>query len=322
MPFPLISVVVPVYNVQDYLRKCLDSIVRQTFQDFEAILIDDGSTDLSGKICDEYADKKQFFVYHQSNKGSSSARNLGMAHSHGKYQCFVDADDWLETTFLENLFLSISQSDSDVAISAFYTNNGNREQYFPNKPSILSGETIIKESLNGTIHSGLVFKIIKRELIQSNHLVFPPDNYFEDMYFNCALMLCAKSISYCQSAAYHYRFNPLSQTNDTNCDNRLNRYCEFSRNMTNLFDRFDMWNNKDFCHALYTEVNSQKLRLLKYFYNTKTHETLKQSFPHSSSHYQIKHIPDFFAFLALKTNRHWPLAILQFLLETKQNLRR
>ncbi len=102
---PLISVVVPVYNVAPYLRRCLDSLLAQTFRDFELVLVDDGSTDGSSAICDEYAEAEgrgvAVRVFHQSNTGVSAARNRGMAEARGCYISFVDADDWVEPGFLE-----------------------------------------------------------------------------------------------------------------------------------------------------------------------------------------------------------------------------
>lgn len=95
---PKISIIVPVYNVEKYLRKCIDSILNQTFKDFELILIDDGSTDESGKICDEYNLKdNRIKVIHKENGGLSSARNAGLDIAQGEYIGFVDSDDWIES---------------------------------------------------------------------------------------------------------------------------------------------------------------------------------------------------------------------------------
>ena len=101
---PKVSIIVPVYNVEPYLRQCLDSILAQTFTDWECILVDDGSKDGSGAICDEYAEKdSRFRVVHQENKGSSAARNEGLSLSKGIYLSFIDSDDWVENNYLERL---------------------------------------------------------------------------------------------------------------------------------------------------------------------------------------------------------------------------
>lgn len=115
---PIISIIIPIYNVAPYLRECLDSIQEQTFKDFEAILIDDGSTDGSGQICDWYASKyKRFKVIHKSNGGVSSARNMGLDIAQGKYIGFIDPDDYISPDFYELLLNAIQSNDADISIS-------------------------------------------------------------------------------------------------------------------------------------------------------------------------------------------------------------
>ena len=109
---PKISVIVPVYNVEQYLRRCIDSILSQTFSDFELLLIDDGSKDKSGDICDEYAAKDaRIRVFHKVNGGVSSARNLGLVKANGEFIFFVDSDDYLDNTHLENYSKDIDNFD-------------------------------------------------------------------------------------------------------------------------------------------------------------------------------------------------------------------
>ena len=105
---PLVSVVVPIYNTEKYLRNCLDSIIAQTNQNLEILLVDDGSTDSSGKIADSYAKKDtRIKVIHQKNTGLSSARNTGINHSSGEYLTFVDSDDYIATQMIEKMLLEI-----------------------------------------------------------------------------------------------------------------------------------------------------------------------------------------------------------------------
>ena len=108
----LISIIVPVYNVQEYLPKCLDSIINQTYKNLEIILVDDGSTDNSGKLCDEYAERdKRIKIIHQKNSGQANARNKGIKESKGKYIAFVDSDDWIDEDFIETLEKYISNDN-------------------------------------------------------------------------------------------------------------------------------------------------------------------------------------------------------------------
>lgn len=115
---PLISVIVPIYNVEKYLARCVDSIVNQTYKDFELILVDDGSPDNSGKICDEYAKKdSRIKVVHKKNGGLSDARNAGMAVATGEYISFIDSDDYVSDDFFECL-LDVMNKKTAILLSA------------------------------------------------------------------------------------------------------------------------------------------------------------------------------------------------------------
>lgn len=117
---PIISVIVPVYNVEKYLPRCIDSILAQTFTDFELILVDDGSPDNCGAICDEYAAKdKRVRVIHKSNGGVSSARNAGLDAASGEYVTFVDSDDYIAEDRLKQMHSSIFESKADIAVAGF-----------------------------------------------------------------------------------------------------------------------------------------------------------------------------------------------------------
>ena len=114
----LISVVVPVYNVEDVLHFCIDSILNQTYSDFELLLVDDGSTDKSGDICDQYARKDtRIRVFHKENGGVSSARNLGIDNANGEYICFIDSDDYVNSEFLDSLISHCLQNKQSVKFS-------------------------------------------------------------------------------------------------------------------------------------------------------------------------------------------------------------
>ena len=123
---PVLSIIVPVYNVEQYLGKCLDSIKNQSFKDFEAILIDDGSTDGSGAICDEYAARdNRFKVIHQENKGVSNARNVGLELAIGQYFGLIDADDQIEPDMYENMISTAKEYMADIVTCDYRQINGN-----------------------------------------------------------------------------------------------------------------------------------------------------------------------------------------------------
>ena len=123
---PKISIIVPVYNREKYLHRCINSILEQTFEDFELILINDGSTDGSGQICDDYRTKDpRVQVYHKNNAGVSSARNLGLRYANGEWITFVDSDDWLDEVFLEKLYFeNISQVDLVISYGKYIRKSG------------------------------------------------------------------------------------------------------------------------------------------------------------------------------------------------------
>ena len=117
---PKISVIVPVYKAEAYLHRCVDSLLAQTFTDFEVLLVDDGSPDRSGEICDEYARKdRRVRVFHKENGGVSSARNMGLDNARGEYVCFVDSDDWVEGNYLKIMYGDISNYNVDLVVHGF-----------------------------------------------------------------------------------------------------------------------------------------------------------------------------------------------------------
>lgn len=134
MSLPLISIIIPVYNVEKYLHRCLDSILAQTLKEYEVLLIDDGSNDSSALICDEYASRdRRFKVIHKENKGVSNARNIGIENSVGEYIVFIDSDDWVASDYLKVLYTTMQENSCDLAYCAFkrvnelYPSTGNDE---------------------------------------------------------------------------------------------------------------------------------------------------------------------------------------------------
>lgn len=145
---PLISVIIPVYNAEKTIRRTLNSIKEQTFYDFEVIMIDDGSTDTSGDICDEYTRcDKRFKVKHKQNQGVSAARQDGIDMSKGEYTIHIDPDDWVEQSMLKELYLKAVESNADMVICDFYENIGNLQIYHKQQPSSLDSNTVLKELL-------------------------------------------------------------------------------------------------------------------------------------------------------------------------------
>ena len=172
MNSPKISVIVPVYKTEAYLNRCVDSLLAQTFQDFEVLLIDDGSPDRSGEICDEYARQdSRIRVFHKENGGVSSARQYGMDHAQGEYTIHADPDDWVEPTMLEELYRKAKEEDADMVICDFYYERQGKLVIETQKPSSLEHDVVLSE-LFYRLHGSSWNKLIRRKCYEKSEKVF------------------------------------------------------------------------------------------------------------------------------------------------------
>ena len=223
---PQISVVLPVYNVEEYLRQCLDSLANQTFEDFEVICVNDGSDDSSLSILEEYApEDERFKIISQENKGLSGARNTGMNYIKGKYTIFVDSDDWLELNALEELYNKITDLDSDILMYKFRFFNQDSEQYsesvFTNLEVI--GASLENKNFNYRDVSDILFKIshapfnklYKTSFLREAGIKFPENLNYEDLYFFYMVFFKTEKVSvFRDEPLYNYRIrnNSISTT--------------------------------------------------------------------------------------------------------------
>ena len=205
---PAISVIVPIYNMEKLMRKCLDSILAQTFQDYECLLIDDGSKDGSPAICDEYAAKdSRFKAYHKPNGGLSDARNFGLEHAQGEYTIFFDPDDWVDETCLEEIYTKALEVNADMVMCDLFYNDKYRQTYCKQEPTSLNHEDMLKDLITGKVFGFTVTKMIRRSLYQQYHLEYPKGMYgCEDQYTMCKLLKNDIRIAYLPKAFYHYMF--------------------------------------------------------------------------------------------------------------------
>ena len=210
---PFISLIIPVYNVEKYLKKCVDSIINQTFTDFEIILVDDGSKDNSGIICDEYATKdSRILVIHKDNGGVSSARNLGIIKASGDWILFVDADDVVPQDTLLYYANSIASNDIDMILGSYATcdENDNIKKYntnqFEKTISILDCLKLFYHSDTKLFQGYIWNRPMKRSIIMDHHLFFNESIYFkEDGLFAVQYMLCCtKKCLYSSRVVYYY----------------------------------------------------------------------------------------------------------------------
>jgi len=186
----IISIIVPIYNVDKYLNKCIESILNQTYTNLEIILIDDGSTDDSGKICDEYAEKDdRIIVIHKENGGVSSARNEGLKIATGKYLCFVDSDDEVKKEYIETLVNLISKNNIDIAMINYirkYPDYETKNEYFIENKLLNKNQFFIHLFENNSYGGYLFNKIFIKEKILSNNVRFDENIHIcEDLLFVC-----------------------------------------------------------------------------------------------------------------------------------------
>lgn len=205
---PLISVMIPVYNVERYLPECIDSILRQTYTHFELILVDDGSTDSSGEICRSYAEKDSRIRYvRQENGGVSVARNKGLEFAQGEWIAFADSDDWMEPNQYEVLMQTALETDAEIAACGVSHEFKNLKYYMGDtgELKILQGKNELMEGYGEDYFTEMGSKIFRRSLIFDNGFSFPAGKKHEDIdliyftYRHCKKMACIKK------PLYHYR---------------------------------------------------------------------------------------------------------------------
>ncbi len=204
--FPAISVIVPIYNMEKLIRKCLDSILAQTFHDYECLLIDDGSTDGSPAISDEYAaNDSRFKAFHKPNGGLSDARNYGVKQAQGEYTIFFDPDDWVDEDCLKDLYAKAQETDADMVMCDLYYNDQYRQKYCKQEPSSLNHLDVLKDLIIGKVYGFTVTKLIRHTLYKKYNLLYPVGMYgCEDQYTMCKLLKNDIKIAYLPKAYYHY----------------------------------------------------------------------------------------------------------------------
>lgn len=239
MSQPKISVIVPVYKVEPYLRKCLDSIVNQTYANLEIILVDDGSPDNCGAICDEYAARDdRIIVIHQANGGLSAARNAALDMATGDYIGFVDSDDWIELDMFEYLLTHALAEDADIAFCGHWdeTPSGSLLQGWP-RYERLDKETGLQALLEDCgLHNQVWDKLWKQDLFRD--IRFPVGHNFEDLAIAYRLFEASDKVLCLPEPKYHYLQRSDSIIADTSLKNRMDCYIAAQRRCVDMADRW------------------------------------------------------------------------------------
>lgn len=200
MSTPTISVIIPVYNTESYLHRCINSILNQNYEDWELLLIDDGSTDKSPQICDDYAKQNaRIRVFHEKNAGVSSARNLGLCEAKGKRIVFVDSDDYVTPEYLADFSL-----DADISLQGYYDERGKERKYV---------ECFISNDVGGQyFHQrhiyGPVCKMFKKEIVDEYHICFDQElSLGEDFLFVMQYLLRCQTMHVSSGCNYYYDYS-------------------------------------------------------------------------------------------------------------------
>jgi len=278
-----ISVIVPVYNVELYLRRCLDSLVNQTLKDIEIICINDCSPDNSIVILEEYAkkDKRLKIINFEKNQGVSAARNIGIKQARGEYIGFCDSDDYVDLNFFEKLYENNNDGKLDIIIGGLKVKHRNKEKY----------DTLpIFEEISKKKFPNLFFfvAIYRRNLLKNNRIKFPPFVFCEDVFFCCKIYLLTKKIKAIDGIFYHYIIRENSATTTTITKNVLKRYaCKHifrfinkknisKKNYLYIFNLiFELY-----CHIFYRTKNDNIRKFIiknifKFYYECKYKESVK-----------------------------------------------
>lgn len=207
----MISVIIPVYKAEKYLRRCVDSALNQTYQDLEIILVDDGSPDKCPQICDEYANQdKRIKVIHQKNQGQASARNAAMQIATGEFLTFLDSDDWLDLDTYEQVFDCINTAGADMVMFNFVEEYGNKQRECRIDLAKYSNTEEIKHGFLTDKVGSYCRNVYRRELWKE--IQFPLNCYYEDLALIIDVVMRAKHIEIIDKCFYHYDFTNNQST--------------------------------------------------------------------------------------------------------------
>lgn len=258
----LISIIVPIYNVEKYIKQCVDSILAQTYKNIEVILVDDGSPDNCPQICDSYAAiDNRVKVVHKKNGGLMSARQAGLKAASGDYIGFVDGDDWIEPDMYADFARLLDQYSPDMALCEFLYSFPDKDT---NSGQLLKKSFFTKEEMKEQLYGSMLFKepyysfginpccwskIFKKELLESNlYNVTPNIKIGEDAAFTYPCLLQADSLAYSEKYSYHYRVNPESMTKayDENCESTVMIPYEILKNVFEKYNDCNLMEQLDY----------------------------------------------------------------------------
>ena len=242
----LVSVVVPVYNVKDYLYECIDSIKNQTYKNIEIILVDDGSTDGSSQICDELAkEDERIKLIHKENGGLSDARNVGLNYSNGEYIIFIDSDDLISKIMIEQMINSMLINDADISACTFKTFKNNNDINYVEKLKdeiVMSGKELVKKIYAGE-YTDIAFtawnKLYKKRLFQDFKIEYPVGRFYEDSFTTFKLLYNADKLVIIDNSLYFYRVRQGSIMNSVMTEKKIIDWIDGDKEAINYFTEME-----------------------------------------------------------------------------------
>ena len=254
---PLLTVVIPVYNVERYLKRCIESVLAQEWKDYEILLVDDGSTDNSPQICDDYVKDYDFIsVIHKENGGLSEARNTGISHAKGEYVYFPDSDDWIEPDTFIALAEALESLEFDIISFNREFVKGEEDAIVsePEVTQVFEGKDAFVQCLKHSYITGFANdKIYRKSLFIDNNILFPKGKYYEDLGTNYKLFLSAKKVYATNQKYYHYLIdNPDSITQ--------------SWNEKKFSDMFGFYKDIFYSDFVRSQLNQEELQISQLYY--------------------------------------------------------
>lgn len=254
---PLLTVVIPVYNVEKYLKRCVDSILIQEWKNYDILLVDDGSTDNSPQICDDYVKAYDFIsVIHKKNGGLSEARNTGISYAKGDYVYFPDSDDWLEPQTFKELAEVLESQEFDIVSFNREFVKGEEDPIIsdPLVTQVFEGKDAFVQMLKHSYITGFANdKIYKKSLFIDNNISFPKGKYYEDLGTNYKLFLSAENVFATNQKYYHYLIdNPDSITQ--------------SWNEQKFSDMFEFYKDIFYSDFVRSRLNQEELQISQLYY--------------------------------------------------------
>ena len=253
----LLTVVIPVYNVEKYLKRCIESILVQEWKNYDILLVDDGSTDHSPQICDDYVKAYDFIsVIHKENGGLSEARNTGISHAKGEYVYFPDSDDWLEPDTFIALAEALESQEFDIISFNREFVKGEEDAIVsePEVTQVFEGKDAFVQMLKHSYITGFANdKIYRKSLFIDNNILFPKGKYYEDLGTNYKLFLSAKKVYATNQKYYHYLIdNPDSITQ--------------SWNEKKFSDMFGFYKDIFYSDFVRSQLNQEELQISQLYY--------------------------------------------------------